>query len=190
MRQPRTLRGRRAAAAGDDPGVRGREHRSVRARRRDRRVVQHRQGRRGRARLHLLLPPREPRRGAPASARSARAGRQAGTRGCRRHRRRGLRTVAPRGGRRGSAAPPRRPAVPPRLHRAPHRGAAPGGVGQRPPPVRTADAARCVQRRRRRAAPRASSDAGRGRHALAHRSPPRPEALAHRRGAHSHVGVR
>ncbi len=84
-RLPRAVRRRRAAAHRDDPGVHRRDRRGVRrAPRRSPTSFTHRARRRGRAGLHRLLPPGQPRRGAPARARAARARRRARPRGRRR----------------------------------------------------------------------------------------------------------
>ena len=92
-----SLRGRRAPARRDDPRLHRRHARGVRERRRDRRLVHDRSRRRGRAGVHRVLPPREPRRGAPARAHPARARRSPRPRGCDRLGRRRVRAPGRRG---------------------------------------------------------------------------------------------
>ena len=162
----------------------------VRARRGDRRLVQHPARRRGRPGVHRLLPPHEPHRGAPAGADPPGARRAPRSGGCHRLGRRRVRASRRRGRRRHGARAPAGAAVPPRVHRAPHRGAPERDLAQHPPPDRAARRARHhAAQRRRRATGRASHDRG-DRHAVAHRAAARGEALAHRRGAIDHGGLR
>ncbi len=141
-RVPRPLRRRGAPARRDDPGVHRRDARGLRARGRDRRLLHGGACRRGRPRVHRVLPPDEPHRGAPARARpprTRRPSREGERRGLGRRR---VREARDRGRRRHGAAAPAGTPVPPRLHGTPHRGSAQCRLAQHPSPDEPARRAR------------------------------------------------
>ncbi len=120
----------------------------------------------------------------------ARARRPPRPRGRDRLGRRRVRAPGGRGRRRHRARAPAGPALPPRLHRAPDRGPPPRDLVQHPAPRRVPRGARRVAAQRRRPAPRRAADARGDRHAVAHRAAAPREAVAHRRGARGHGGLR
>ena len=161
------------------------------ARGRDRRLVHGRARRRGRPRVHLLLPPREPRRGAPARADPPRARRASRPRGCHRLGRRRVRAPRRRGRRRHRARSAcRRLRFHPVFTAHPTEARRRAISTQHPAPGRVPRGARRVAAQRRGPAPRRTAHARGDRHPVAHGSAASREALAHRRGARGDGGLR
>ena len=185
----RTAARRREPARPRDRGLRGRRRVSIEAAEELVESFTPDPRRAGRARLHRLLPPREPRRGAPPRARAA-LPRHLQDRCRQRHAPRSPRPARRRGRRRRGGLAAAGPALPPRADGAPDRGAAPSRGIRHSPHLRAARPSRRGASRQLRGHRGEAAHARGDRHAVAHLAHPHDASDAARRGAHGDEHLR